>query len=341
MIWDRWRRSAQPDGRPSLPGPFEDLLEHAPVAALLVDGANRVFAMNEAAARFFGTDRAALPAGFIEATREGSLLGVLRSGAAESEVELVHSRRTVKTKVVPGPAEGDSLLFVSDVTELRRLERVRQEFVANLSHELKTPVTSLRLAVESLGGAPDGADRRKLVEHALKEADHLTAVIENLRRLAALEAGEVKIEVSEFPLAQAVGDVVSRLGLEERVRLEIEAGILVAADREMLAQALANLLDNAARFSPADAEVKMAAAREDHGVVIRVVDHGPGIAPEHWERVFERFYKVDPARTRQAGGTGLGLAITKHLMQAQGGRVWTEAGDDSGQVFLVWVPTPS
>src|SRR5207302_3241071 len=146
-----------------------------------------------------------------------------------------------------------------DVTELRRLERVRQEFVANLSHELKTPVTSLRLAVESLSGAPKDGDRRRLAEHALSEADHLSAVIENLRRLAAIEAGEVRVALTDFLLSPAIEEVVSRLGIEDRVRVDIEGGPAVRADREMLAQALASLLDNAARFSPQDSEVRVSA----------------------------------------------------------------------------------
>jgi two-component system sensor histidine kinase SenX3 len=253
-------------------------------------------------------------------------------------VELIHRRRTAQVKLVPGPLPGDTLLFLTDVTELRRLERVRQEFVANLSHELKTPVTSLRLAIESLEGDPDGADRRRFIKHALDEADHLAAVIENLRRLASLEAGEVRAERAEFQLAPAVAEVVDRLRLGDRATLALDPDLQVTGDREMLAQALANLLDNAARFSPDGAEVEISAQRREGEVVIGVRDHGPGIAPEHWERVFERFYKVDPARTRQAGGTGLGLAITKHLVHAQGGRVWTEAHPDSGQVFLIGIP---
>jgi signal transduction histidine kinase len=241
-------------------------------------------------------------------------------------------------KLVPGPSPGDTLVFVTDVTELRRLERVRQEFVANLSHELKTPVTSLRLAIESLEAGPEPADRLRFINHALDEADHLAAVIENLRRLASLEAGEVRAEPFEFPLAPAVAEVVSRLRMGERTRVAVDGALRVAADREMLTQALANLLDNAARFSPDGAEIEISATGTDREVLVSVRDRGPGIAPDHWERVFERFYKVDAARTRQAGGAGLGLAITKHLLQVQGGRVWTEAHPESGQVFFIALP---
>lgn len=303
--------------------------------ALLLDRANSVVALNRAAATFFGVAREDLPRGLIEVTREGALLDMLRGGRPEREVELVHSRRVVRVILQPGPASGDTLMFLTDITDLRRLERVRQEFVANLSHELKTPVTALRLAIESLETGPEEADWRRFVQRALDEADHLSGVIENLRKLASLEAGEVRADLGDLPVAAAVQEVVERLRIGARSRIEIDPALIVRADRQMFGQALANLLDNAVRFSPADGEVVISARVSDGEVVVSVRDHGPGIAPEHWERVFERFYKVDPARSRQEGGTGLGLAITKHLVQAQGGRIWTEAGPESGQVFSV------
>jgi two-component system, OmpR family, phosphate regulon sensor histidine kinase PhoR len=335
VIWERWRRRAEPEAMRPPAGPFDDLLEDAPTPALLLDAANSVVAVNRAAADFFAVRREDLPKGLIEVTREGTLLEMLRGGRPEREVDLVHSRRLVRIRLVPGPSSGDTLMFLTDITDLRRLERVRQEFVANLSHELKTPVTALRLAIESIEAARDEADRRRFVQRALDEADHLTGVIENLRRLASLEAGEVQADLTDLPLAEAVHEVVRRLRIEPRTVFDVDSRVTVRADRQMFEQALANLLDNAVRFSPDGGEVVISARETDGEVVVSVQDQGPGIAPEHWERVFERFYKVDPARTRQTGGTGLGLAVTKHLVQAQGGRIWTEAGPHSGQVFLI------
>src|SRR5206468_106864 len=200
------------------------------------------------------------PASLVEATLEGNLVGVLRAGKPEGETQLVHRRRTVRTKLVPGPQPGETLMFLTDLSELRRLERVRQEFVANLVHELKTPITSLRLTAESLLGDPPARERARFADRLVRQADTSSRIIDNLRQPA------------------------------------------------------------------------------EGGLRIGVRDHGPGISPEHWQRVFERFYKVDPARPREAGGFGLGLAITKHLVQALGGRVWTEAADDGGQVFLIELP---
>src|ERR1041385_7299506 len=191
MIWERWRQRLRGDDEPfpTPPGPFEDLLEEAPVVALLLDRDRRVLGANRAARSFFRLELEQLPKGLLDATREGRLLEALRAGAPESELRLAHSQLTVQVRLVPGPQPGDTLLFLTDVTELRRLETVRQEFVANLSHELKTPLTSLRLAVESLLGepTPPAAARRRFAARALKETDHLANIVANLRALARME----------------------------------------------------------------------------------------------------------------------------------------------------------
>jgi two-component system phosphate regulon sensor histidine kinase PhoR len=355
VVWARWRQRLRgEDGElAQRPAAFEDLLEEAPVAALLMDRDRRVLAANEAARQFFRVESDQLPLGLLDATREGRLLEALRAGTPESEVRLTHSQRTVQIKLVPGPMPGDTLMFVRDVSELRRLETVRQEFVANLSHELKTPLTSLRLAVESIGGEPSPpvAARRRFAARALKETDHLASIVANLRELAQIEAGHTSLALSCFDVCDLVAEAADRLRLERR-RLDmcIEEGLKITADRTRLAQALGNLLDNAAKYSPPDSPVEVAAGMQGGEFRLTVRDHGPGISPEHWPRVFERFYKVDPARsrvgdgargvTRATTGSGLGLAITKHLVRAQGGRVWTEAARDGGQVFGMAIPVP-
>lgn len=306
--------------------------------ALLIDGEHRVVAVNGAARGFFAVDVARLPLGLVEATREGRLLEVLRAGHPEDEVRLTHRQRAVQTRLVPGPRSGETLMFLSDVTELRHLETVRQEFVANLSHELKTPITSLRLAAESLLSDPPPDTRARFVDRILKEADQVTAIIGNLRQLAEIEAGTLDINPSRFEMADLVGAVIDRLRLDDRVRVHVAAGLAVEADRPKLEQALGNLLDNAARFSPPGSPIEIEGSVVDAELRLAVRDHGPGISPEHWARVFERFYKVDPARSRASGGSGLGLAITKHLVLAQGGRVWTEAAREGGQRFTIAVP---
>jgi len=222
--------------------------------------------------------------------------------------------------------------------QIRRLETVRQEFVANLSHELKTPITSLRLAAESLTGDPPAEARRRFAERVLKETDHLANIVANLRQLAEIEQGQLALQISRFEVGDLLAEVAERMRLDQRLEIRAPRGLVVSADRAKLAQALANLLDNAARFSPVGSAVELEAVVVEGELRLSVRDHGPGISPEHWARVFERFYKVDRARSRDAGGSGLGLAITKHLAMAQGGRVWTEAARDGGQIFSIAVP---
>jgi len=337
VIWDR-RRPITPSTVPPTPHElFADLLEEAPVAVLLLDAGNRVIAANEAARAFFDIDPARLPGSLVEITLESRLLEIVSSGEAEAEASLVHHRRTVLTKLVRSRREGESLLFVTDITELRHLARVRQEFVANLVHELKTPITSLRLTAESLLGDPLPKDRRRFAERLIKEADLMSKIIDNLRQLGDIETGAMAVDITRFDLRELIDDNVARLGIDRPVDLGVPEELVIATDRAKLSQALGNLLDNAAKFSPAGTAIDITVQAGDE-LLISVRDRGPGISPEHWTRVFERFYKVDRARPRESGGFGLGLAITKHLVQVLGGRIWTEAAREGGQVFVIALP---
>ena len=343
MIWIRWRRRAEgleAESPTTSEAPFQDLIEEAPVMALLLDAERRVLAANQAARAFFSIPPQRLPQGFVEATREGRLLEALRSGQPEQEIRLSHRQRILQTRLVPGPRSGDTLVFLTDVTELRRLESVRQEFVANLSHELKTPVTSLRLAAESLLDDPPAATRERLAQRVVKEADHLVAIVENLQQLAEIEGGSMNLEASRFAVHEVIAETAARLGLDRPLEVSADEGLAMTGDRTKLAQALGNLIDNAARFSPPGSPIEIEAREIERELRLTVRDHGPGISPEHWDRVFERFYKVDAARSRGLAGSGLGLAITKHLVLAQGGRVWTEAAPGGGQVFGMAFPLP-
>jgi two-component system, OmpR family, phosphate regulon sensor histidine kinase PhoR len=341
VIWDRRRRFD--DVRPTVPpvNSFADVLEDAPVMALLIAAERGVIDANEAARAFFEIDQARLPASLVEVTLEGRLVDLLAAGDTHSEAYLVHHRRVVRCTLVPGPRAGQTLMFLTDMTELRHLAKVRQEFVANLVHELKTPLTSLRLAAESLMGDPAANDRKRFAERVVKEADLLTKIIDNLRHLGDIEAKSMAVEATEFDLGELVRESVVRLGIDRPVNTDISAPLAITTDRPKLVQAIDNLLDNAAKFSPPGTPIDVHAEITGDEVRISVRDHGPGISPEHWSRVFERFYKVDRARPREAGGFGLGLAITKHLVQVLGGRVWTETARDGGQVFTIALPRNS
>ena len=290
MIWDRREAIAGRAGVHVTNELFADLLEQAPVAVLLLDDSNRVIAANEAARSFFDLDMSKLPASLVEVTLESRLLDVVASTESEHEVQLVHHRRTVLAKTVMARRQAETLLFLTDITDLRHLARVRQEFVANLVHELKTPLTSLRLTAESLLGDPLPKDRKRFAERVIREADLVSKIIDNLRQLGDIETGVITLDITRFDLAELIDDSLSRLALDREVVVDAPRDLYVSTDRTKLAQALGNLLDNAAKFSPPGTRIDLTAAVDQQEVVISVRDRGPGISPEHWSRVFERFY---------------------------------------------------
>jgi two-component system, OmpR family, phosphate regulon sensor histidine kinase PhoR len=341
VIWDRRRRFDDVEPAVAPVNSFAQVLEGAPLMALLIDAGRGVVDANDSARAFFEIEPARLPASLVEVTLESRLVEVLAAAETHSEVQLVHHRRMVSCTLAPGPRQGQTLMFLSDITELRHLSTVRQEFVANLVHELKTPITSLRLAAESLLGDPAPKDRHRFAERVVKEADLLTKIIDNLRQLGDIEAKSMAVERTSFDLGELVRESVARLGIDRRVNTDMPAPLTITTDRPKLVQALDNLLDNAAKFSPVGTPIDIHAEVAGGEVRVSVRDHGPGISPEHWSRVFERFYKVDRARPREAGGFGLGLAITKHLVQVLGGRIWTETARDGGQVFTIALPSNS
>jgi two-component system, OmpR family, phosphate regulon sensor histidine kinase PhoR len=338
VIWDRRRADDQIRPRPEPHDAFGEMLEAAPVMAMLLDAESRVLRANKAARDFFDIDASRLPASLVEVTLESRLFEIVDGREQRAETQLVHHRRTVQTHIVPGPVAGQGILFLLDTSEVRRLATVRQEFVANLVHELKTPITALRLSAESLLGDPQPKDRRRFAERLVREADLISKIIDNLRQLGDIETGVMAVDMSRIELGELVTDSIARLGIDRPVNASIPEGLVLETDRAKLVQAIDNLLDNAAKFSPPGTAIDVEASVTGSELVLSVRDRGPGISPEHWSRVFERFYKVDRARPRESGGFGLGLAITKHLVQVLGGRIWTEAAREGGQVFYIALP---
>lgn len=313
------------------------LLEVAPIAVLVVDHGLVTWG-NRAARDMLRLNLGRLPQDVIGVTRDARLEDAIARGPGTSrEVELVHYRRRVAVTVGSGP--GESLIaFISDLTEVRRLESVRREFISNLTHELKTPIASLTLAAESLTGELPQQVRRRFAERVLDEAGQLTSILDSLRQLAEVESGTAPVQLTTFDLAALVEEVAARATVPS-LRLEIPAGTEVSADRGKIAQVLGNLFDNALKFASAGGlPIEVSARRQGAEILVAVRDHGPGLSPEHWEKVFERLYKVDSARSRGRSGSGLGLAIAKHLVMAHGGRIWTELAPDGGQIFTFSLP---
>jgi two-component system phosphate regulon sensor histidine kinase PhoR len=247
-------------------------------------------------------------------------------------------------------AAGESigaLVVLHDVTRLRRLEQVRRDFAANVSHELKTPVTAIKGFVETLlDGAMDNADdARRFLGIVAAQADRLGAIIEDLLELAHIEQ---QSEREQVPLCSgklreildAALDACRFQASEKHVELKLDCPEDVQAriDANLLERAVFNLLDNAVKYSPAGATVEVGVVRGPEELRIEVRDRGCGIPREHLPRIFERFYRVDKARSRQLGGTGLGLAIVKHIAQAHQGRATVDSTPGKGSTFSIHLP---
>jgi signal transduction histidine kinase len=227
--------------------------------------------------------------------------------------------------------------------ELANVERLRRDLVANVSHELKTPISALRARLENL---LDGVERPDpdVLQVMLQQTERLSRLVDQLLDLSRLESGDVPLEREQLDIGPLVDEVlsevaVSRDGRAVRVRSDVPSGLPPAwADRERIHQVLFNLLDNAVRFTPPGGEVVISAARGPGRCEVRVADTGPGIPPEHLPLLFERFYRVDQARSRGDGGTGIGLAIARSVVEAHGGRIWAESEVGRGSTFTFELP---
>lgn len=240
------------------------------------------------------------------------------------------------------------LLLLDDVSRIRRLETMRSDFAANVSHELRTPITNIKGFVETLleVDSVDPARVRHFLEVIRRNSDRLSAIIEDVLSLTQLESADGGEDIPLEPTA--VGQLVeSQVGLFSsrakakhiRIETEVEDGLMARVHPMLLEQAIGNLLANAINYSPPATTVVIAAGRaRSGGIEIAVRDEGPGIAPDHLERIFERFYRVDKGRSREVGGTGLGLAIVKHIVRAHGGTVRVESEVGSGSTFCIHLP---
>jgi len=239
-----------------------------------------------------------------------------------------------------------AVLVLHDQTELRRLERIRQDFVANVSHEFKTPLTAIQGFAETLlGGAlEDQENNRRFLEIIRDHAIRLSRLTEDLLKLARVEAGKLEIEFQPVQLKDLIEACAASITMRSNskqpsVTIDYSDNLpLVQGDPVMLREVLQNLVDNALKYTPANGEVGMRAVAENGNIVVTVSDTGIGIPVVDQERIFERFYRVDAARTREVGGTGLGLSIAKHIVEAHGGRIWVESMVGRGSKFHFSVP---
>jgi len=253
-------------------------------------------------------------------------------------------KREVKISITPLNEDGMVLVLVSDESEARRINAVRRDFVANVSHELKTPIGALGLLSEAILGAKDQPDAVvKFATRMQHEAKRLTELVQEIIDLSRLQSSDPLSKAFPVEISEIVREAVNQAQINSEARgIYVEIGKLdestVIGDRDQLIAAVHNLIENAINYSPEDTKVSVVAQRKEPLIEISVTDQGIGIADEDQSRIFERFYRVDPARSRETGGTGLGLSIVKHVALNHGGdiRVWSKIG--VGSTFTLILP---
>jgi two-component system phosphate regulon sensor histidine kinase PhoR len=324
------------------------VLDRMTDGVLIADSSGQIQFANPAVEHLFETKQA-VGRRVVEVLRQHQLVEAwLRSRetgeAQEESVELPARRRFLQLVVLPDLQTGGSLLLVQDLTRVRRLETVRRDFISNLSHELRTPLASLKALTETLrdGALEDPKAAPHFLERIETEVDALTQMATELLELSRIESGQVPLQRKAVPAAALL------LSAAERMRAQVErAGLIlrleaaqdmteVSADSPRLEQVLVNLIHNAVKFTPPGGEVILAAQTEPEFVCFSVRDTGVGIPADDLERIFERFYKAD--RARSGGGTGLGLSISRHLVEAHGGRIWAESTEGQGSTFYFTIP---
>jgi two-component system phosphate regulon sensor histidine kinase PhoR len=325
---------------------------------LAIDLDERILSLNRAAAKLLRLDPAqAIGRSIQETIRNAPLQAFVthtlrESAATQAEFTLrvpdESGERTLQAQSAILRDAADqrigAVIVLHDVTHIRRLERMRQEFVGNVSHEVRTPVSAVKAAVETLLSEehPDPQTTARFLRIIARQADRLAMIVDDLLSLARIEQeqGRIFAELEPGPVRAVLIGAVETCQANADARqigVSVECDQLVRAkiNAPLLEQAMVNLIDNAIKYSPSHTRVIVSAAAHRDEVVLSVTDRGRGIEPEHLPRVFERFYRTDKARSRDMGGTGLGLSIVKHVAQAHGGRVTVESRPGEGSTFRI------
>jgi two-component system phosphate regulon sensor histidine kinase PhoR len=330
---------------------FDSMIE----GLLLLDASGRIQLANRAFMDLFDVTADVRGKTVLEVLRLHELTGLLKRVAAEKQVldyELMTgglSERWLQINAAAvttaaGAGQGTILVF-HDLTRLKQLERTREEFVANVSHELRTPLSLIKGYVETLlDGAKDNPEvETRFLETIQRNAERLQFLIEDLLTISELESGRIKMNLQQVQLHPLVDKILDDLRPQARTRkvtLTNEVPELAAqADADRLQQVLANIVGNAIKYGRLEGQVTVSAQNGDGEMIqVCVQDDGPGIPADALERVFERFYRVDKARSREQGGTGLGLSIVKHIVQSHGGKVWAKSELGKGAAFYFTLP---
>ncbi|MBT8494057.1 MAG: PAS domain-containing protein, partial [Deltaproteobacteria bacterium] len=329
-------------------GLIKAVLKGMSEAVVALDNDFDITLMNPAAVELLGLESENRGRSILEILRVPGLQKLLGkdpiTGPSSAEFQLPNQRHVLASLRPQRGAEG-SVLVMHDVTDIRRLETVRRDFVANVSHELRTPVAIIRANAETLleGALEDPKFSRSLVDALHRNAERLSNIITDLLDLSRIEAGRYQLALEPVVvdgIADHAAKSIERAAAEKDISIEVAVGpeVCALADSKALEQVLFNLLDNAVKYTPEGGAVRITAEVDGDHYQIGVEDNGPGIEARHRERIFERFYRVDPGRSRGMGGTGLGLAIVRHLVEAMGGEVSVENAKPNGSIFVIRVP---
>jgi two-component system phosphate regulon sensor histidine kinase PhoR len=375
IVWGwRQRRIASQSLPPSPQSDSFSPLFHAAAHAfddgvVLVDADRRVRYINRQAEELLNLSHTiSIGQGLITLARDYQVDAMVEEAIASAEpresiFQPIGRQRTLRLRAIPlDHGERGALLLVRDVTQLSLLERARRDLVANVSHELRTPLASMKLLVETLQSDPPPPVAKRMLNQIAQEVDAITQLVEELHELAQIESGRVALQLVPAPLAPLVARTIERIRPQmDRKHLQMTTDVpddlpQALIDCNRVGQVLLNLLHNASKFTPEGGRVSIAASvivvgdgsppppglppshAPGQWLLLSVTDNGIGIPAADLSRIFERFYKVDRARTRNAGGTGLGLAIAKHLVEGHGGRIWATSIEGEGSTFYLTLP---
>jgi two-component system phosphate regulon sensor histidine kinase PhoR len=324
------------------------MLDAMQEGVVAIDREGQVRWSNTVMQRIAGTNiRAGRP--LIHSVRDPEFLACVRGALERKEVcngraTSIAPGRVFEVNAAPLPSSG-ALIVLHDVTSIEAAQKSRREFVANVSHELRTPLTSIQGYVETLleDPQPRAETTREFLEIVLKNAARMSRLTEDLLALASVESPDYKLNLQPMRASALVNDAIQSLGgivVDSGIELQ-SAGApddVVLADADAMNQVFGNLVENSLKYAGEGKRVRVGARAQGVEVQFTIQDFGPGIASEHLNRIFERFYRVDKARSRDSGGTGLGLAIVKHIVLAHGGRIWAESELGSGASFHFTLP---
>ncbi|BBM83755.1 two-component system histidine kinase PnpS [Candidatus Uabimicrobium amorphum] len=338
--------------------------EHEAVLASMVEGVfavdqhARILNMNQTAQTFLQVESTDIKGKSVEEVIRNEELkqlvkkAILSSDTIEEDILLGDKEKIVQTRGIILHDQGNNvigtLVVMNDVTRLRKLEKMRREFVANVSHELRTPITSIKGFVETLmdSDLDDKPQVQRFLKIIARQADRLHFIIEDILTLSRIEQGVEIEEISLFPssIREVLENAIQMCEVRAKEK-HIDIFLKCPQEKmegninpELLEQAIINLIDNAVKYSPADRKIDVEVSKRESSLKIDVKDEGRGIPPEHIPRLFERFYRVDKARSRELGGTGLGLAIVKHIIIAHKGEIKVQSEIDKGSIFSIILP---